>query len=1365
MTIPTSMSVRLSLAAGAAAILFALLFVSGRLLFDVFGQTPTNPICQNGVTVPGHATTPLLVADCSALLAIKSTLLGTGTIASSEDWSATNAITSWKGITTESVGMPAATRVTKVNLNLIGNDRQRPGATILTGTLPAALGDLSALTHLQLYNNDITGTIPTQLGNITTLQVLDLGGNKLTGSIPTQLGNIGSLTHLYLGDNNLTGGIPTQLSNGTGTGLGSLAALQELELNDNTNLGGSIPTQLGTLTTLTRLIIRRNGLTGSIPTQLGSLTSLTVLDVRNNSLTGSIPTQLGDMAALTLLYLNNNMLTGSIPTELGNLSATALDHIHLHNNMLTGEIPASLGNLTALTRLRLRNNMLEGDIPTELGNLTALKDLRLEQNMLTGEFPSWISKLTGLEVFYIHDNPLSGGYLPPDIPFTGTIQQMILATSDTARPTSMIGCLPSWASTIAVVQGEELLGLPTCGTPPTESVWILDTALDPMSPIATSMKTAMTLRATYEIPKEYFVGRPTAGKTLFRRLDARVESGGVMTVSISRPSTTTPPVLAGFDTRVTSTSTPVLVGVPDASELTHATTIGSNSFSCVRSRSTWDRVARTLVFPTGPIQVVCTATLRDIWVLQEAHMEGPYTITVGDYSPFSMTAELNFEDSTILTVGGTGESFPVTNLVAEEGPPPPPPVPPTATPTPEPLPTPPSGPFTECRNGDTVPNPTTNTALVEDCDVLLEVMHRLRGSGALNWDGTAAVENWQGITVAPLPVDTTSRVTRIELDTRGLAGGIPRQLGDLSALTHLSLRNNGLTGWIPSELGNLSNLERLFLSSNYLSGPIPSSLGNLSNLQYLELSYNNWISGSIPSSLGNLSNLRQLSLENNNLSGSIPSSLGNLSNLRYLYLANNALTGEFPTWMKDMGTLWYFSIQRNPVTSPLPVENPFHANINEAFIGRLPHDPPGGPATYGCIPAWALEPPAGTDTGNVIKGEENLDLPNCGNPPTQSVWVFDAVFDGPNRLLEPKTPDGAAGRTLVLRATYTIPREYLATTATPGRFLIDSLDAQVASGGSMTILLNQLRGSLLLPHHAGFDIRPPGSTGDPSRPNQLAATKSFDSSALTCEGVSIAPGDPLPDRVEVVCSLEEVVWILKGAYDEVDFGRNPYVVRVMVTRPFGLTPVLNGVAQTAVANTVGGTTGPTWSRRVWSANPVINVYVDADPTPTPTNTPTFTPTYTPTVTPTPTNTYTPTATVTPTPTSTNTPTPTRTPRPAPPPPPPAVVPTSTPIPAIPDVPLPTRTPTPRPPAAGSADIPDITPAPTSTATATAMPVATATPEPTATPVVTSTATPVAPDSGGPGVSGGLLLLLLLAGSLFVAAGSALLRARTAKETS
>ena len=61
---------------------------------------------------------------------------------------------------------------------------------------------------------------------------------------------------------------------------------------------------------------------------------------------------------------------------------------------------------------------------------------------------------------------------------------------------------------------------------------------------------------------------------------------------------------------------------------------------------------------------------------------------------------------------------------------------------------------------------------------------------------------------------------------------------------------------------------------------------------------------------------------------------------------------------------------------------------------------------------------------------------------------------------------------------------------------------------------------------------------------------------------------------------------------------------------------------------------------------------------------------------------------------------------------------------------------------------------------------TRTPVPTATP--TPTPTPVPPDelprAGGPGISGGLLLLLFLAGTLLIAAGSTIIRARMAGET-
>ena len=1099
------MSVRLGIAAGGAAILFTLLFISGWLLFDVFGQT-TNPLCTNGTTVPNHATNPGLVADCTALLAAKDTLRGTATL----NWGGTVAIGSWDKITLS--GTPQ--RVSEINFNLFGPDRQRPGAKILTGTLPSSLGNLSALTRLTLYNNDLTGSIPTQLGNLTNLTRLDLGGNKLTGSIPTQLGSATSLTFLSLADNQLTGGIPTQL--------GNLTNLQELELNENNSLGGTIPTELGNLTSLTRLVLRRNGLTGSIPTSLGNLTSLRVLDFRNNGLTRSIPTQLGSATSLELLYLNNNSLSGSIPTELGNL--TSLENLFLHNNMLSGQIPTELGNLTRITRLRFHNNML------------------------TSEFPSWIGNLTSLQNFTIHRNPLNGGYLPIEISASA---EVVLADANGPIPTNMIGCLPSWATTNTAVLGEELLPLSPCGSPPIESVWLLDTVLDPQSPVATSMKTALTLRATYTIPRDYVVDTSTPGRLQFRQLDARVSTGGSMTISLARRATSTSPQLAGFDTRPAGST-----GVPAASELTRTTTLSSSSFTCEDSRSRWSPTLRRLVLP-DTIQVVCTAPVgKDIWALQGAHTESPYDISVEVYGAFSLTTEVNWEDRITSTVGGTGKNWEVTNLAVVEGSPPGPPPPPTATPTPPPPPPPPPmGPFDECRNGVTVPDPRVHTQLVADCDALLEARHVLQGSSTLNWDGMTAVSNWPGITVYPLPsVATTTprRVTRINLDDTGLDGSIPAKLGDLSGLQVLRLRQNRLSGSIPTKLGDIDSLQRMFLSGNRLSGSIPTELGTLSNLQYLELGHNE-LTGSIPAELGALSDLRQLDLANNRLSGSIPTELGDIDSLRYLYLANNRLDGQFPTWPKDMGNLWFFSIQGNPATTPLPSENPFHANIREAFIGRLPHDPVG-PDPVGCIPSWALGPPAGTDKGNVILGEENLNLPPCGSPRIQSVWDFD-TDRGPN----PVEPHGHLGQhadktRVTLRATYTIPNEtleYLAAATTTDRFVIESLTAQVAPGGVMTLSVERHRAQPRQARFAGFDNRPSGSTGDPRIPGDLTQSKTFDSSALTCSGVTVTRG-VLPDRVEVVCSLEEDVWIVQGAYPETNNGANAYVVSVRVDPPFGL---------------------------------------------------------------------------------------------------------------------------------------------------------------------------------------------------------------------
>ena len=66
----------------------------------------------------------------------------------------------------------------------------------MRGPLPAALGDLTNLELLWLWNNQLTGPIPAELGDLTNLSELDLGGNgssRLTGPIPAALGDLTNL--------------------------------------------------------------------------------------------------------------------------------------------------------------------------------------------------------------------------------------------------------------------------------------------------------------------------------------------------------------------------------------------------------------------------------------------------------------------------------------------------------------------------------------------------------------------------------------------------------------------------------------------------------------------------------------------------------------------------------------------------------------------------------------------------------------------------------------------------------------------------------------------------------------------------------------------------------------------------------------------------------------------------------------------------------------------------------------------------------------------------------------------------------------------------------------------------------------------
>ncbi|NOS94632.1 MAG: hypothetical protein HOP30_22195, partial [Cyclobacteriaceae bacterium] len=277
----------------------------------------------------------------------------------------------------------------------------------MIGIIPAKLGDLKALTVLDLNTNPgITGSMPASLWTITTLQELKLYSCNISGSIAPELFNLPNLKILNLNVNKLSGTLPSNM--------GSAIALTSLGISSNANITGPLPTSIGSLVNLTLLQIENTQVSGSIPTTIGNLENLTYLKLNSNKLTGSIPTEIGNLKKLvTGLYLNNNLLTGSIPSTIGELKLLKL--LDISTNQLTGSIPSTIGNLTQLTSLVAAYNQLTGSIPSTIGSLNKLTTLDISYNKLTGEIPTTIGLLTSLTTLYLQANTTLTGSIPAQI--------------------------------------------------------------------------------------------------------------------------------------------------------------------------------------------------------------------------------------------------------------------------------------------------------------------------------------------------------------------------------------------------------------------------------------------------------------------------------------------------------------------------------------------------------------------------------------------------------------------------------------------------------------------------------------------------------------------------------------------------------------------------------------------------------------------------------------------------------------------------------------------------------------------------------------------------------------------------------------
>lgn len=139
------------------------------------------------------------------------------------------------------------------------------------------------------------------------------------------------------------------------------------------------------------LSLSKEGLRGTLPTQLAALPHLTTLDVNENAqLSGTLPTALLASSSLEQVYAFGARISGTVPSQIG--SARALQELEMSNCRLSGTLP-SAGLPTSLRFVFLESNKLSGSVPAALSRCRRLKELELSHNRFSGSLPAAVAHL------------------------------------------------------------------------------------------------------------------------------------------------------------------------------------------------------------------------------------------------------------------------------------------------------------------------------------------------------------------------------------------------------------------------------------------------------------------------------------------------------------------------------------------------------------------------------------------------------------------------------------------------------------------------------------------------------------------------------------------------------------------------------------------------------------------------------------------------------------------------------------------------------------------------------------------------------------------------------------------------------------
>ena len=181
-------------------------------------------------------------------------------------------------------------------------------------------------------------------------------------------------------------------------------------------LAGTLPKELGLLSSMQLFRCDRNALTGSLPESLFGLTRLAVVDVSENEFGGTLPESIVDLENLVSLDLSFNYFRGSLPETFYDLSV--LRTLDIQGNQFNGTISPRFADLASLNTFNVRSNMISGPIPAfDFRRIPPVDFVYFDDNLLTGTLPPWVSALATRQEVTVSHNMLTGevAQIPPEL--------------------------------------------------------------------------------------------------------------------------------------------------------------------------------------------------------------------------------------------------------------------------------------------------------------------------------------------------------------------------------------------------------------------------------------------------------------------------------------------------------------------------------------------------------------------------------------------------------------------------------------------------------------------------------------------------------------------------------------------------------------------------------------------------------------------------------------------------------------------------------------------------------------------------------------------------------------------------------------